>query len=425
VKSHILLTAILTAPAFAQPSLTLSPAVITTCSFPGFGRTRIFWNVSGTDSVQLRAGGPSGTIMGVEPPQGSTGTGDWVQDGMVFALTTADGQQLASATARVLCQPPSSQVSAALAAGSYLPLDIGNEWVYRVDDRSSTALYQRRRVERADVINGTLYFVVSFRTGARGVGTATATEVPYRTDTQGRVYYLTSSNTEQLLFDPAGVTPGALYKVLTRGQPTQTPLGNFADALTYEWPNGLDDERGTYARGVGFISSSTQLLAGSSGGFDHGYTLAYARVAGNLVFAAPAPGLELTAESRDLDVTGGHVTNCAVPCYFVACGLVPGADPPGTYKPCFQARVRLQESPALFTSADAQTRTVLLDLLDSGNRVVSGATDTVTIGVGQPEAVVSHSIPLPLIPGQYRLRVRIVDSTNVETDSAFVAVKIR
>jgi hypothetical protein len=180
VKSHILLTAFLAAPAFAQPTLTLSPAVITTCAFPGFGRTRIFWNVPGADSVQLRAGGPSGTIMGVEPPQGSTGTGDWVQDGMIFALTTADGQQLASATARVVCQPESGQVPAALAAGSYLPLDIGNEWIYRVDTRIGTAVYQTRRVDRAEVINGTPYFVVA-------VG---STEVPHRTDAQGRVYIL-------------------------------------------------------------------------------------------------------------------------------------------------------------------------------------------------------------------------------------------
>ncbi len=427
VKSLILLTTFLTAPVFAQPTLTLSPDVITTCAFPGFGRTRIFWNVPGADSVQLRAGGFDGTIMGVEPPQGSTGTGDWVQDGMVFALTTADGQQLASATARVLCQPASGQVPAALAAGSYFPLDIGDEWIYSVNSRTGTALYQTRRVERAEVINGTLYFVISFRTGPPNFLNATATvaEILYRTDAQGRVYFLNSSNTEQLLFDPAGNTPGALYKVLTKGQPTQTPVGAFADALTYDWFNLLTDEKGTYARGVGFISSASGMLSGSSGGFLDSYTLVYARIAGSMVFSAPAPGLELSAESRDLDVSGGHVSNCAVPCYFVACGLVPGADPPGTYKPCFQARVRLQESPASFTSADTQTRTVLLDLLDSGNRVVSSATDPVTVGVGQLEAVVSHSIMLPTIPGQYRLRARIVDASNVETDSAFVAVKVR
>jgi hypothetical protein len=419
VKSHILLTAFLTAPAFAQPTLTLSPAVITTCSFPGFGRTRIFWNVPGADSVQLRAGGPSGTIMGVEPPQGNTATGDWVQDGMVFALTTGDGQQLASATARVFCQPAS--------AGSYLPLDVANEWVYRADSRFGTALYQTRRVERADVINGTLYFVISFRSGAPNFPNAmgTVTEVPYRTDALGRVFYLTSSNTEQLLFDPAGATSGALYKVLNTGQPTQSAVGNFADALNYDWFNVLTDERGTYARGVGFITSSEQMLTGSSGGFVQSYTLVQARIAGNLVFSTPAPSLELTAESRDLDVTGGHVTNCAIPCYYAACGLGSPVDPPGTYKPCFQARARLQESMASFTAADAQTRTVLFDLLDSGNRVVSGASDTVTIGVGQLEAVVSHSIVLPTIPGQYRVRARILDAGNVETDSAILAVKIR
>src|ERR1700681_4854894 len=94
VKNLIVLPVLLSFPALAQPSLTLAPAVITTCSFPGLGRTQIFWNAPGANSVQLRAGGPDGAIMGVEPPQGTTTTGDWVQDGMVFALTTADGQQL-------------------------------------------------------------------------------------------------------------------------------------------------------------------------------------------------------------------------------------------------------------------------------------------------------------------------------------------
>ena len=80
------------------------------------------------------------------------------------------------------------------------------------------------------------------------------------------------------------------------------------------------------------------MLTGSSGGFTQGRTLVEATVAG-IRFPAPAPALKLGMESLTLDVTGRHVTNCAVPCYFVACGLVPGADPPGTYKPCAQARV--------------------------------------------------------------------------------------
>src|SRR6266478_9259318 len=79
---------------------------------------------------------------------------------------------------------------------------------------------------------------------------------PSRTDAQGRVYYLTSA--EQLLFDPAGATSGAQYKVTSTGRPTQSTAGNFADALEYDWFNTLTDERGTYARGIGFVSSSTQ-----------------------------------------------------------------------------------------------------------------------------------------------------------------------
>ena len=282
-------------------------------------------------------------------------------------------------------------------------------------------------MERVEIINGTLYFIISFRTGAlRGGAIPQPSEVPYRIDSQGRVYYLmTPSNAEQLLFDPSNATSGALYKVLSKGGPVQTSIGNFADALNYDFFNVLTDERGTYARGVGLITSSEQMLTGSSGGFVESYNLLYARIAGNLVFEAPAPGLDLTVESRDLNVSGGQVTNCAIPCYFAACGLGFPVDPPGTYIPCFQARARLQESVTSFAGSDPQTRNVLFDLLDASNNVVSSAVGVATVGAGQLEAVVSQSILLPFSPGTYRLRARITDANNVESDSALVAVKVR
>lgn len=417
-----ILTTLAAIPVLAQ-TLTLAPGVITTCSSPGFGHTQIFWNAGGTSSVQLTI---NGTGIGLEPPEGSSLTGDWVQDGTLFVLAAAGGQPVASATARVVCRPPSVPVPSALSASSYFPLDVGDEWVYRVDNRFGTAIYETRRAERAEMIDGTLYYIVSSSTGPTSITPALPpTEIAYRIDDQGRVFFLNQQGGEQLLLDPTGTTSGALLKVLTKGQPVQTTVGNFADALTYDLFNALLDERGTYARGIGFVSSSEQLLTGSSGGFVEGYNLVYARIAGNLVFAAPAAALELTTESRDLDVSGHNVTNCAIPCYYAACGLGSPVDPPGTYKPCIQARVRMEESPASFTASDPQTRTVAFDLLDSSGAVLSSATDAVTIGPDQPEAIVAHSILLPMIPGPYRLRARILDASNMETDSSSLSLQVR
>jgi hypothetical protein len=385
--------------------------LITNCNAASLGRAHLFWDLPAFGLFQLHAAGPKGAIMGIVDGQGNTETGDWVSDGMVFSLTAIDGTELASTTAHVSCVPMSPMVGAALAAGSYFPLDIGDEWVYRVDNRAGTSLYQTRRVERAQNVNGRTYFVVSFRFSAADSQT---TEVLYRSDAQGRVYYLDFSGAEQLLLDPSGKDPSALERV----------LANSGDQLSYSRP-GLIDESGFYKRGIGLTSSSSNMLSGSSGGFYESYTLVYAQIAGNLVFAAPVSGLELSAEARDLDVTGHKVTNCAVPCYFVACNLVPSTDPPGTYKPCFQARVRLRESLASFATAGRQARTVSMDLLDNNGQAVSSASSTVEISFEQPEAVLAQSIGLPMIPGSYRLRAKVMDANNVETDSAVLWMRVR
>ena len=111
--------------------------------------------------------------------------------------------------------------------------------------------------------------------------------------------------------------------------------------------------------------------------------------------------MTLGIESVNLNVGGKQVTNCAVPCYFVACGLVPGADPPGTYKPCAQARVELANWPA------GASRSVRLQLLaPDGN----AAYDEMLVLDASPGSSVSfvqvrlYSAPnVPLAAGAYQL----------------------
>jgi len=111
-------------------------------------------------------------MTGLQPTIGSGDTRDWVSDGLLFTLVDSGGGELARATARVKCSPFPDPIAAALASTSYFPLQVGNEWVYRIDSRlgppitsptaslvfalltikpgspSSPATIRRRRLER-------------------------------------------------------------------------------------------------------------------------------------------------------------------------------------------------------------------------------------------------------------------------------------
>jgi hypothetical protein len=102
------------------------------------------------------------------------------------------------------------------------------------------------------------------------------------------------------------------------------------------------------------------MLSGSSGGFLSGLELVEARQEGGIRLALPARRFSLSIENTTLDVTAKKVTNCAVPSYCVACGLI-GADPPGTYKPCVQARLE---------AGAASPYTLELELADTAGEVI-------------------------------------------------------
>lgn len=299
----------------------------------------------------------------------------------------------------------SPAVLAALATGTYFPLDVGDRWVYRIDDRLVTASYQTWRVDRTAVSGGGTYSVMAIE----GPGTIYA-ESWFRADSTGRIYLLEAAG-DTLFFDPSGQSPSAILQVTAQAAGTggayPTSVGTFPDTLAYTNPlNELERETGILARGVGLLTSNTQMLTGSSGGFTQGRTLVEAMVAG-IRFPAPAPALQLGMESLTLDVTGRHVTNCAVPCYFVACDLVPGADPPGTYKPCAQARVELANWPA------GASRGVRLQLVTPGGAVAFD--QTLSLDASPTESAIFVQVPLysapnqPLPAGVYQLTAKTAD----------------
>jgi hypothetical protein len=310
----------------------------------------------------------------------------------------------------------SPAVVAALATGTYFPLDVGDRWVYRIDDRAVTASYQTWRIDRTAMSGGLTYSVMAIE----GPGTIYA-EYWFRGDGTGKVYELGPTG-DILFLDPSGQSPATLqlaHAAGTGGSYT-TAIGTFPDTLAYtNMINGLNLENGILARGVGLLTSTTLMLTGSSGGFTQGRTLVEATVAG-IRFPAAVPAVKLGIESLTLDVSGQHVTNCAVPCYFPACGLAPpGYDPPGTYKPCAQARVELANWPA------GASRAVRLQLVTPGG--TAAFDQTLTLDASPTESVIFVQVPLysapnqPLPAGVYHLLASTAD--GVAQSSLAVTVR--
>ncbi len=296
-------------------TLSISPEVVYECT-NGLGRATLSW-ADATGPVEIRVGSARGTSMtGLAGPAGTASTGDWVTDGLTFFLVNQQGGIEAQATARVRCGavPPQAGVS-------YYPLQAGNQWVYRVNSRQVTSDYLRYTVSGTEQAGGVTYSRITSDTGA----------VIYRlrADSGGRVLAW-NGTAETVLLDPTSAP--RLARALAG------PLGPFFDVLQVSGGTSLIREDSYYARGIGLVGSNAIMMSGSSGGFVFGLELVEARLDGGIRLALPTPQVSLSIENTLLDVTGRKVTNCAVPSYCVACGLI-GADLPGTYRPCVQARV--------------------------------------------------------------------------------------
>jgi hypothetical protein len=305
-------------------------------------------------------------------------------------------------------------VQAAMATGTYFPLDVGDRWAYRLDSRFGTGGYETWRVDRIDTFNGVSYSVISIESASGLLG-----ESWFRADPNGKVYVLTG-NGEQLFLDPSQTNiPGPQLVITAKLSSATSALGKFADAISYSNNTaGQVIETGTLARGLGLLNSSSTFLAGSSGGFWESRALVEATV-GGVRFPAAIPAMKLGIESTDLDVTGLKVTNCAVPCYFVACSFSPSTDPPGTYKPCVQARVGLENWPS------TSSRSVHLQLLAPDGS--TAADQTLALDSSPQDSVLFFQLPLyskpnvPFPPGRYQLSATTSDGSAQST----LAVTIR
>lgn len=288
----------------AAPSLRLEPAVITACANSA-GQATVFWNGDGAAPVTVFANDTP--MTGAEPVTGFARTGDWVTDGMVFTLRNSSGQTLVSVTASVQCGGP-----------AWWPLDVGNEWRFRRNDRVVTGEHSVWRVIRKELVNGVEWSVLQG---------APASFTRLRNGDGGRIYSLSTTGVETVVIDPAAGV---------RKPFAQTLAGTFTEEVSWQGPIViLGRDSGTLVRGVGPSYYQTDVIAGSSGGFGVGYTLLEA-VIGGARFTPNYPQVGLTLETVVANLSAKSTRNCALPCYFVACF---GADLPDTYKPCIEASV--------------------------------------------------------------------------------------
>jgi hypothetical protein len=222
-----------------------------------------------------------------------------------------------------------------------------------------------------------------------------------REDPNGAIY-IYQNGAASLWLDPNQATGATPQLAITGRGPFQNSLGAFAEAANYTRQQGFILEHGILVKGIGLISNSSTMLTGSSGGFVESYDLVEARIDGHIVFGPSASSIEVTSEAAVFDVTHGLVTNCILPCYFAACGLVaPQPDPSGTYKPCFRAGAKL-------SSLAGPTPVVLAILDGAGNVLTQSTMSLLPDDGGRSEGF--HEMPLysapnqPFAPGTYQLR---------------------
>jgi hypothetical protein len=347
-----------------------SGATLTVSCVDTLGIVTITWS-GATVPVQINVGQASGPPMtGLLPASGTATTGPWVLEGLKFFLVDQSGAVEASATASVQCVNAPSVVDQGLASGSYLPLAVGNTWIYKYSDRIITNSYVVETITGLSYQAGQIYYVLT-----QTSPTPAATIALLRADTNGVIYQFING-AEQVYLDPKS-SPIASYT---------GALGVFNDTIVpSQTLGGLIKTTATYARGIGLVGSQSTMLTGSSGGFTDGLDLVDVKV-DNFHLSIPQPKIALSIDNPFPDLSNQKAPNCAVPCYFAACNLGPGADPPNTYRPCGQIRID--------TSAEVPFYNVLVQLLDStGKAVFQNSLQALT-----PSSL--QYIRLPLYTGQ-------------------------
>ena len=94
-----------TAVVYGPPTITASPNPIPVSADGRVGQTTITWSAPGSGGVQVVLGSVEGQLFASGGPTGSSSTGNWVTNGMVFLLLDATTQTVLATTTVALGQP--------------------------------------------------------------------------------------------------------------------------------------------------------------------------------------------------------------------------------------------------------------------------------------------------------------------------------
>jgi hypothetical protein len=355
-------------------TLTVDPPVIYDCTGT-FGKATVRWE-GGSGPMQVLVGPSRAAFTGVGDTSGSAETGTWVGDGLEFRLVNQKGEVEALTVARVACDARDVPANG-LVNESFFPLQPGNTWTYRMDSRVGTSDYATWTVTGMQRTDDRWYSVITTT-----IGNNSSVAMILREEA-GVVYRLTGTAAvprEEVFLNARNVQHG----------PFRSTVGSYPEAAFQTLQSGLTRDEQVFVRGVGLARTSQTLLTGSSGGFSSSMELIDFHLAsGPRVEAPVTPRVSLSIESLVLDITGKQLTNCAIPCYFAACGLGSPVDPPGTYKPCVRTRIEAAASgdfqieltfqtrdgaevyrSGLLTASGETTRYLQLPLYGTGNKLL-------------------------------------------------------
>lgn len=169
------------------------------------------------------------------------------------------------------------------ASPDYLPLETGNQWIYRAAGRPETFVVE---VVRAEVMNGRVYSVV------RGLQDG---EVWLRIDDGGTMYGYDPDSRREGVFAAFGAPEGSEYdsvigpcnrraRLVSRNARYEGPVGQFTTALRIAYPPGACADAGIteefYLPWVGLVRRTLTTIAGPVT-----YDLIYAQLGGVTVIS--------------------------------------------------------------------------------------------------------------------------------------------
>ncbi len=175
----------------------------------------------------------------------------------------------------------------------YLPLQVGNQWVYQLSRGQPVVM----EILRSGVFSENTYYLTrNFLNADTWLRIREdRTLVSYNPDTQQEsalvAFDATEGSTYQTSIDPCSSTA----KVLSRSVKT-LPVGQFDNVLAIDYPPGLCADAGLeteqYLPSIGLARRTRQTIAGPVT-----YDLSYARIGGVTVISAPEVTFSLTLDS--------------------------------------------------------------------------------------------------------------------------------